>query len=314
KLCELGRATITREYVSRWECGKRTPGPYWLRHLATALDVPLQVLEDCRVQRRNFITTVAATTIAPLVASELIHAGFAAALDGRPSVDEWETVLATYGRDYMSLGAEAIQRRLAGDLVVLQQQLELPPLWAVAARLMTVYGKTIPGADGAKAVKWYRMAAEAADRAGDDRARGWVRGRAAIALGYEGSSLPVAEVFAKQALAISDRPSLGRLNAIMAKAHVAAIRGDKRAALALLDQGCRVFDVAGSHEQTSDYAVPEWRMAVFCSLLLARLGEERAALEAQDVALAQLPDTLPRFRTHIELHRGLMLVRAGDRV
>jgi len=121
-------------------------------------------------------------------------------------------------------------------------------------------------------------------------------------------------VFAKQALAISDRPSLGRLNAIMAKAHVAAIRGDKRTALALLDQGRRVFDVAGSHEQTSDYAVPEWRMAVFCSLLLARLGEERAALEAQDVALAQLPDALPRFRTHIELHRGLMLVRAGDRV
>jgi len=60
-------------------------------------------------------------------------------------------------------------------------------LWAVAARLMTVYGKTIPGADGAKAVKWYRMAAEAADRSGDNGSRVWVRGRAAIALGYEGS-------------------------------------------------------------------------------------------------------------------------------
>lgn len=312
-LSELGRSTMTRDYVSRWETGRRTPRPFWLRHLATALEVPLQLLEDCRVRRRDFITSVAATTIAPLVASDLVYAGFAAALDGRPNVDQWECALAAYGRDYMSLGAADIQRRLAGDLVVLQQQLDNPALWSVAARLMTVYGKTIPGADGAKAIQWYRMAAAAADRSEHDPSRVWVRGRAAIALGYEGASLPVADMFADQALAISDRPSLGRLNAIMGKAHVAAIRGDKRGALALMEDGRRVFDQAGSHEQTSDYAVPEWRMAVFCSLLLARLGEERAALDAQDVAAKQLPASLPRFRTHLELHRGLMLVRAGDR-
>lgn len=313
KLCELGNSTITREYVSRWECGKRTPGRYWLRHLATALDVPLQLLEDCRMRRRGFITNTAATAIALLAASDLVHAGFAAALDGRPSVDEWEATLARYGRDYMTLGAADMQRRLARDLVVLQQQVDQPALWGVAARLMTLYGKTIPGADGAKAVRWYRMAAVAADRSEHEASQVWVRGRAAIALGYEGSSLPLADMFAQQALAISDKPSLGRLNAIMARAHVAAMRGDQRSALALLDKGRRVFDVAGSHEQTSDYAVPEWRMAVFCSLLLARLGEERAALAEQDIALRNLPDSLPRFRTHLEMHRGLMLVRAGDR-
>jgi transcriptional regulator with XRE-family HTH domain len=314
RLCELGGETVTREMVSRWECGKRSPGPYWLRHLATALEVPRHVLEDAKVRRREFITTTAAATaIAPIVASDLISSGFAAALNGRPSVDEWEDKLITYGREYMSLGAEEIQRRLAGDLVVLQQQLDDPALWAVAARLMTVYGKTIPGADGAKAIHWYRMAAAAADRSGHDPTRVWVRGRAAIALGYEGSSLPIANVFADQALAIDDRPSLGQLNAIMGKAHVAAIHGDRPTALGLLDQGRRVFDLAGSHEQTSDYAVPEWRMAVFCSLLLARLGDERAALEAQETLERNLPDSLPRFRTHLELHRGLMLVRAGDR-
>jgi len=313
RLCELGDATITREYVSRWECGKRSPRPYWLRHLATALEVPLRVLEDANMRRRALITSAAATAIAPIVASDLIHAGFAAALNGRPSVGEWEETLAAYGRDYMALGAADIQRRLSGDLVVLQQQLDEPALWSVAARLMTVYGKTIPGSDGAAAIRWYRMAAAAADESGHDASRVWVRGRAAIALGYEGSSLPVASMFARQALAISDRPSLGQLNAVMGLAHVAALRGDKRSALELMEQGRRVFDVAGSYEQTSDYAVPEWRMAVFCSLLLARLGEEHAAFDAQDIALRNLPDTLPRFRTHLELHRGLMLVRAGDR-
>jgi transcriptional regulator with XRE-family HTH domain len=37
---------LSREYVSRWEHGRRTPGGFWLRHLATALQVPLTVLEE----------------------------------------------------------------------------------------------------------------------------------------------------------------------------------------------------------------------------------------------------------------------------
>lgn len=52
---------------------------------------------------------------------------------------------------------------------------------------------------------------------------------------------------------------------------------------------------------------------MFRSLLLARSGEEQAATDAQDQALASLPDSLPRFATHLELHRGLMLARSGDR-
>ena len=100
----------------------------------------------------------------------------------------------------------------------------------------------------------------------------------------------------------------------MGLAHVAAIRGDRTAALDLLEQGRRVFDTVGSDEQTSDYAVPEWRMNVFTSLLLARLGEERGAVvDAQDTARELLPTSLPRFETHLELHRGLMLARAGDK-
>ncbi|WP_430727713.1 hypothetical protein [Streptomyces virginiae] len=77
---------------------------------------------------------------------------------------------------------------------------------------MTLYAKTFPGSDGAKAVHWYRLAAKAAD---DLDTRVWVRGRATIALGYEGAALPVADVFADQAIALSNnRPSLGLLNAV----------------------------------------------------------------------------------------------------
>ncbi len=304
---------LDREYVSRWERCKVAPGPFYLRCLAAVLDVPLAVLED-EVKRRTFLSDVAATSIAPVVASDLLTAGFAARLRGGPGAEEWEAKLAAYGTDYMSMGAADIQRRVSGELVAVQQQLESRRLWSVASRLMTLYAKTFPGSDGSKAVAWYRMAARAADESGDDQARVWVRGRAAIALGYEGASLGVADVLADQAMAISNKPSLGLLNAIMGKAHAAAIRGDDGTARHLLTQGRHVFDKAASYEQTSDYAVPWWRMNVFISLLAARLGDEGTAVAAQEASRRELPPELPRFATHLEMHRGLMLARAGDRI
>ncbi|HWR46622.1 MAG TPA: helix-turn-helix transcriptional regulator, partial [Pseudonocardiaceae bacterium] len=52
-LCKVANhETVTRETVSRWETGKRVPGPWWLRHLATVLQVPLEILERAGVDRR----------------------------------------------------------------------------------------------------------------------------------------------------------------------------------------------------------------------------------------------------------------------
>ncbi|WP_367125530.1 helix-turn-helix domain-containing protein [Streptomyces phytohabitans] len=303
----------TRQDISRWECGGRKPRARTLRDIAAALQVPMQMREGLEVHRRTFVTDLAATAIAPVVASDLIRSGFEAALDDdAPDIDQWRATLAAYGTDYMTMGAADIQRRLAGELVLLQRQADRPELWGVAAKLMTLYAKTFPGSDGVKAVSWYRMAAKAADRSQDADIRVWVRGRAAIALGYEGAALPVADQLAAEAMEIDDRPSLGRLNALMGKAHSAAIRGDRRRALALADEGRRVHDRAGSYEQASDYAVPWWRQNVFLSLLLARLGDERGAAAAQEAAAAELPAELPRFATHLEMHRGLMMARAGD--
>lgn len=304
---------MTREYISRhWESGKTEPSPFWLRHLAAVLDCPQDLLE-ADVNRREFLSHLAATSIAPVVASDILSQGFSTRLHSTgPTVEEWEGALAQYGTDYMSQGAARIQQRLTADLIVLQQQLDSPRMWAVAARLMTLFAKTYPGTDGNKAIWWYRMAAQAADRSEDTDIRVWVRGRAAIALGYEGASLPVADTFADQALGISDRHSLGRLNAIWGKAHAAAIQGDQVTARELMDTGRREFDVSYSEEQTSDYAVPWWRVNVFLSLLAARLGDEKTAVAAQEDARAELPPELPRFATHLAMHQGLMMVRAGD--
>ncbi|MBG6134614.1 tetratricopeptide (TPR) repeat protein [Longispora fulva] len=266
-------------------------------------------LGEC-VDRHGILTGLAASVIAPIAASELLRHGFAAALDGREQEGDWRERVEGYGYDYMTLGAGELQNRLAGDLVVLQQNLESPELWAIAARVMTVYGKTTKGST--EAISWYRLAGQVADRSGHTNASVWVRGRASLALAYEGAALPIASTLARHALELSDQPSLGRLNALLGLAHVQGLRGEKRASLATLDEARRTFDIVGSSEQISDFAIPEWRMATISSLLLSRLGEEQRAIEAQEKADRTRPATLPRFATHIELHRGLMMNRAGD--
>jgi hypothetical protein len=80
----------------------------------------------------------------------------------------------------------------------------------------------------------------------------------------------------------------------------------------MLDKGKRLFDAVGSDEQVSDYAVPEWRMHTFTSMLLSRMGDERGAVIAQEGADRARPKSLPRFATHIQMHRGLMMANAGD--
>ena len=69
--------------------------------------------------------------------------------------------------------------------------------------------------------------------------------------------------------------------------------------------------MAGSSEQISDFAVPEWRFHTFTSMLLSRQGDPHAVAE-QEAADRTRPVTLPRFATHIQLHRGLMLAKGGE--
>jgi hypothetical protein len=65
--------------------------------------------------------------------------------------------------------------------------------------------------------------------------------------------------------------------------------------------------------RSSDFAVPEWRLHTFASMLWSNLGDERRVVASQDAADDTRPATLPRFATHIELYRGLMLAKSGDK-
>lgn len=74
-LTEVSGTAITREYVSRWERGKRTPSHFWIPHLATALQVPARTLEAETVKRREFIRLATASStlgVSDPTATELV--------------------------------------------------------------------------------------------------------------------------------------------------------------------------------------------------------------------------------------------------
>lgn len=324
---------IDRKYIAKLEAGKiRYPNSQYREALRSILGVAsdeqlgfvsANTVKAAKnlppVDRRAVVNGTGALggpdAVAPTATMSALSSAFEQTFgEEQLSEDDWAAKAEAYGTAYMRDGAADLQARLAAELIRLQSALPTNPrLHRVAARLLTVTGKTLPGVSGASgAIHWYRLGARAADRSGDVATRVWVRGRAALALAYEGAALSMARSLAEQALVLSEAPSLGRLNALLALAHVQGLQGDETGAVLTWGAARDLFDRVGSTEQVSDFAIPEWRMAVISSMLFARLGKERLALEAQATAKATMPDSLPRFATHLALHRGLMLVKNGE--
>jgi hypothetical protein len=300
--------------LSKIETGKRKATP-------TIIQGYLDVLGD-DVNRRQLLLALLAGSTTPLGSVEMVGRAFELAFDAPAlTVDDWLGKLEAYGRDYLSYDAVAIQARLATDLALIHNSVGHPALTSVAAKLLTLQGltmqtTTVPTSDGRRtgAIRWYMLGARAADRSEDTSVRIWVRGRAASRLAVEGTELPAATCLAKEALALSEQPSLGRLNAQLALAQVQGSDGDRAGALATLDDARRTFDVVGSDGQTTDFAFPEWRMESLVSLVASRLGDERLTLESQESAERAFPADLPklRFGKYLQLHRALMMVNCGD--
>ncbi|WP_454199330.1 hypothetical protein [Nocardia sp. Marseille-Q1738] len=99
---------------------------------------------------------------------------------------------------------------------------------------------------------------------------------------------------------------------LISLANVHALNGDESATRTALEGAQRVFDSVGTTDEVSDWAMPEWRMNVDISLVLARLGDQTAD-RAQQEAERTMPNRFARYATHLEIHRGLALAKSGDR-
>jgi transcriptional regulator with XRE-family HTH domain len=107
-----GHPTISREEVHRWEVEKVIPRKFWLSHLASTLNVPLDVLvaeaKLSRMNRREFLSLSALTVAHRKLAVELTSS--IASFDAGPLA----TVQTTHGTDLViaALSDRASKRNL----------------------------------------------------------------------------------------------------------------------------------------------------------------------------------------------------------
>jgi len=299
------RIPADKGYLSRIETSAN-PAPDWI----------VETYEDhlgMDIRRRTLLAGLAAGVVVPGLVTDAVRQMFEE--ESVPNgVDAWVERMEQHAADCMTVGVGEMQQRIAADLIAIRPYLATDPrLWAVASRLMVLHGAPLTDvADGGATARWYQAAVNAADRSEDVSTRVWVRGRSALNMAHPTAALTACHQHAADATQISDTPSVGRLMALISSANAHALDGNAPAARQSLDDARRVFDSVGSTDAVSDYTMPEWRMNVDTSLVLARLGDHHADAMQREATRA-MPARFARFATHLEMHRGLALAQSGDR-
>ena len=201
------------------------------------------------------------------------------------------------------------------DLLLLRQGLNdaSPGLWKVAGRLSVVMGMASASLNGpAASARWYRTAVAAADRSGSISLREWARGQGAPALIHEGSQPGPVIRMAQVGLALSEKPSLGRLSALLALAHAYGKLNQSVPALDALRNADDMFPAVETDEDASVFCMPRWGYSLTKTLVHARLGNIARSRAEQDTADTLRPRQLERYAAHTNVHRALSVVKSGD--
>ncbi len=255
--------------------------------------------EEGDVYRRHLLGLLAGTALASDTVRTVLHhslGGTAATLD------DWDHIVAEYGRDYLFVPPAAIRDRLATDLLLLDRTFAAtgaPRLHHVAAHLAVVHAMaTASVGDALGASRWYRTAETFAAAHGDAALHAWVRGRRAFRRGYD---------LGDPELVIELTRDVPATEAGLARAQAYATLGSRANALAAL------HDAATSHipgSATTIFGLDPWRMAIASALVHARLGDEPTTARTLDeIVAAHIP---ARWQAQADLTRLLSAAHAGD--
>lgn len=269
--------------------------------------------EGHAVRRRALLTTLGAATgltglDGALAVADLLRHGL---LEQAGEVEDWDAVVVDFSRRLVTDPSQAYGTALLSQLMIARQQMidrgHTPDRLRASGYLGHLYGLwqgnqgRIPDAHG-----WYRASAVLADRSGDASAQVFVRARTASRAIFEGFTVGEVLDGAASALAISDRPSLGALEAHSARVHVHALTGDLRAGRS------SVADMIGVAEALPDSpAGPIARTVSFRHYLESRAGTradaDRAWVEAEPILRP-----VPVWWLEARVYQGRALVYDGD--
>ncbi|HMC09361.1 MAG TPA: helix-turn-helix transcriptional regulator [Actinomycetota bacterium] len=331
------RLGVDASTVRRWESGEIASGPHpWIRpKLAQYLQVSGEELDELLTEgdslRANGAVGPAehkdSIGVGPtpgMLQVERLRRGLHEALAGgaprEASLEDWELTVARYGAATRDRAAPLLLSDLSVDFGELQNTLDrcrsvsgLRRLTRVAAHMSGLMCLTLIKLDERKAFRgWARTARVAAAEADDPVTYSWVLAQEAYGHFYS-DDFPEAVNVARHAKAVvPKRPGVGAVLAAALEARALAALGRAEASATLREAEAIFAALDNDAVTASAFGYNEAQLRFHEGNALTHLGDTKAALSAQDRALALLPagDFMDRALT--ELDRAVCLARDGD--
>ncbi len=246
--------------------------------------------------------------------------GMAGLSSGERDADEWERAAAGYSRQVAGMPAAAYLPHLLADAAEVTDRVDSASgsvrvrLERSAARIaaLAAMGMTYLG-DEMTAGRWWRTSVRVAGQSGDGELVALVLGKQAVTSMY-GSGAALALARAGEALAVSGgRAYAGTVFAHQARARYYGMSGMRAEALSAVVDLKRAWERLGDADVKagdSAFGQPERILPHTEAWVLAKVGDTRAALKAQDAYLT-FPVSVSG-RAKVELLRAETLIRAGD--
>jgi transcriptional regulator with XRE-family HTH domain len=312
------RAGMHKSLISRLETGDRPMQPHHAEQLDKALGTNplLQSLiqhEDGGGMKRRATLwmlgaalSVTAATSSRAALDEMLRLGLLGAVE---QPEDWDATVTEMQRRLVLAPDDEFGTSLGAKLVVVRQAIadERRADEVRAAAMLSLFYGLWQGNGGRfpAALSWYRTAAALA-RETDPETETYVLGRSASRAVYEGMRASEVTDMAEQALAVTDAPTLGRLEAESALAGVAAMSGDLQAGRDRVQAMRAIAEKIDDGSPTGPHA----RTANFHLFVEARTGtmaSTEKAREETERALARTPLWLAESRVYY----ALSMARAG---
>ncbi|GIG57361.1 hypothetical protein Lfu02_17330 [Longispora fulva] len=290
-------AFLTKGYMSQIENGKKPVSP----EIVAAYD---RALGGDEVKRRALLSLATAGAISPATMIEVIRHGL---VTGHGN--DWDAIVADYARRFLVDPSAVYGEGLVSELAVVRALIndgqQSSDLYRAAASLAHYYGLWLGNqADLGNAHRWYRSSISLADASGDAEVRTYTRGRSLARGIYEGYSVRQTLDGAAEVLAMTRRPTVGKLEAHSARVHVYALT---REAAKGREAVKGMADVASA--LPADSGATE-RVAFVNAYAECRYGNLSEAEAAVSKALPMLRDR-PMWLAETNVYRGRAMVAAG---
>ncbi|AEV86810.1 hypothetical protein ACWT_5792 [Actinoplanes sp. SE50] len=316
--------------VSRWETGKERPSPASLQALFTIYDTDLAGI-DCDIR------PIAATSLTPAgptadnadvlaAADELrrnVDATLSATTVSDATIDHLLQVADQHGRLYKTdnhrpvfladLFADLEEAwRLADRKLPTGQRRDLCVVIAKLAGLVSMVA--VNQGRYRQARQWLHTARLAADETAQPVLRAWVATRAAVTALHLGDPVTATTVAAEAEMLTRRHPSRLSAMAWAIMARTAAVTGDADTARHALQQAQHTFPACPDGPEMGNTAntFTLGQLHFYASDAYTNLGDTRAAMQAQDQALAAFGPGEMLDPALVQLDRARCMVVAGD--